>query len=154
MPVSVNFEKPPGKLVTTRSFELGDKIRVSGKVTGPLGLGEPGSTVRVEISDGFGSLYGIDMTSILGNYGVDLTLPSIVTDATVTVTASYSGLGQDRAVVPISIGREATGTVPVPFNWSGIIILLVILAIIGVIVFMLYRSGTLQAVTALGKARA
>ena len=113
MPTSVNFEKPIGHYTDSRVFQPGDKIRISGKVTGLIGLGEPGILVRVEVIGNFNSLYYQDYTSIFGNYGVDVTLPNAVSQAKVIITAGYIGIESDRVEVPIGIGTSAPD-IPVP----------------------------------------
>ena len=108
MPITVNFESPPGNRVQTRQFNPGDTIRVTGKVTGLLNLGEPFQPVRVEIVDDFPSAFAESRTNILGNYSFDVRLPrDVVTQADVAVTAFYSIGSPERVVIPIGIGTKA-----------------------------------------------
>ena len=106
MSISVNFENPIGSIVGTRQFSPGDRIRVSGNVSGFIPMGAPGVLVSVDVVvDGSSVVYGQDKTSLLGNYGVDITLPDYDTRADVIVIGSYGGgTFYERVVVPIGIG--------------------------------------------------
>ena len=110
MPISVSFERPPGTAWPSTQFNPADRIRISGKVTGSLGLPAPGQLTRVEV---YGSLFAPliqeGRTNLLGDYGFELTLPNAITLATVAVTSWFPVGGAERVELPIGIG-----TVPPP----------------------------------------
>ena len=142
MPITVNFENPPGNRVQTRQFSPGDTIRVTGKVTGLLNLGEPFQPVRVEVMDGFPSAFAESRTNILGNYSFAVKLPSdVVTQANVAVTAFYAIGSPERVVIPIGIGTNAA-EIKLPVSQLDTVIKVVLIG--GGIVLALYAFQTFQ----------
>lgn len=105
MPISVSFERPPGTDWPSTQFNPGDQVRVSGKVTGSLGLPAPGQVARIEVYDSlFAPIVLEGRTNLLGDYSFDLTLPNVITLATLAVTSWFPVGGAERAEVPIGIG--------------------------------------------------
>lgn len=114
MSIIVNFEKPPGTITTDRDFQPGDEIRISGKVLGWFaGLSMLVQT-SLDITGNFSSIHVDSTTNLLGNYWFDITLPDVVSTATVAVTAHRPFPDSIETVkVPIGIGVRAPD-VPIP----------------------------------------
>ncbi len=104
MSTSVIFESPPGNVLSTRRFARGQELRIGGKVTGTLGLGEPFQAVQLYLEGDFDPIYQSSWTDLLGDYWFDIRLPDIDSQAVVTVVATFSLAGQDTVQVPIGIG--------------------------------------------------
>lgn len=102
MAITVNFDSPPGVRVLTREFSPGDRIRVSGKVTGFLGIPQAFLKVRLDITDNFSPLYAESYTNYLGNYYFDVTLPDVDGQAKVIITTANEAVS-----VSIGIGVQA-----------------------------------------------
>lgn len=133
MPITVAFEKPPGTVTYTRQFQPGDQIRVSGKVTGLVGLGEPLLRVRLEITDRFSPMFGESRTNLLGNYWFDVTLPQVVSQAKVVVTAWFY-TGAEQVSVPIGIGTEPEPIpAPTPGLLESLLPLLLVMVVLGLV---------------------
>lgn len=118
MSTSVVFESPPGNILNTRQFSPGQAIRISGKCVGPLGLGEPGTYVTLDIHDSFPSVYSSTYTNLLGDYHFDIVLPNVSTQATVHVCAQYTLGGIEDVTVPIGIGESAPPLPSPPPSWE------------------------------------
>jgi len=106
MPITVNFEKPIGVVLTTRQFNPGDEIRVTGKVTGITGLAASWQKVRLEIVNSFEWLYIDSWVNTWGHYWFDIILPNTISKADVIVTSWFPVGGAEQVIVPIGIGAE------------------------------------------------
>ena len=112
MITTIVFKDSKGNVLTQRQFQPGQQIQVTGHVTGLLGLGEPGQSVTLDISNhNFSPVYASDTTSILGNFVIPVTLPTVSSKANVTINIHSIG-GVSQQVIPISIGSVIPDTLP------------------------------------------
>lgn len=118
MAITVNFESPPGVLALSREFSPGDRIRVSGKVTGFLGLPSAWLKVRLDITDNFSPLYVENYTNLMGNYWFDVTLPEVEGLAKVIITTP-----SETVSVPIGIGVTPPPPPPPPPSGTSSLLL-------------------------------
>mgnify|MGYP001559215048 CR=1 FL=1 len=108
MSLEVKFETPPGNVLSGRNFSPGQSLRIGGHVTGALGLGEPFTHIRLEITDGsFLPILLETQTNLLGDFWFDIFLPNANSKANVKLTATFTVTGQDVVIIPIAIGQEA-----------------------------------------------
>lgn len=143
MPITVQFEKPIGTVLTIRQFSPGDKIRVSGKVTGDLGLPNPGVPVTLSITDSFSPIYVESRTNVLGNYWFDITLPNVTSKATVTVSSWYVVGGWLQAIVYIGIGVEPAPE-PTPTPQPGLLDTIMMVVVLLVMVMLMSTVSSLM----------
>ena len=109
---TVNFKTYSGAN-TSRKFGLSQGVSVYGKVTGALGLGEPGSHVRIDIEkDGSPIFFKETFTDLWGDYSFYFITPNEDCNMTVKITASLSISGQDFVTIPIAVGNRAVGSLP------------------------------------------
>jgi len=91
--VGLRFESPPGTVVGLE-FTPGQAVRVCGKLTTSTGL--PGSWLSVELKmwpldpeGAFSPIIRGSNANTAGNYWFDITLPSVIAQARVQVTAGF-----------------------------------------------------------------
>lgn len=118
MTIKVSFENPPGTQLPSYQFASGQALHIAVKITGPLGIGEPGFDVVVVIADtNFAPIDVEGSTNLLGNVSFDVQLPNVVAKATATFF-STGPLGEDTRVINIGIGTPPAPTkVPGSTNW-------------------------------------
>lgn len=118
--LTVNFQKPPGNVVSTRRFEPGDQVRVGGRSTGDFGLPNSFMPVTLDMHDGFNPIYLQSRTNHWGSFWFDVTLPNVKSEATVLVSVNYIVGGWERMEIPIGIGvtpPDMPSPPPGPMDW-------------------------------------
>ena len=112
MSVEIRFEQPIGVEHPSLRFNPGEAVRITGTVRD---FGMPGSFLIVDLAllDSFAPMVWQTRTNFNGNYWFDITLPNVVTLATVRVTADF--IGPDETVqVVIGIGTMPPSPPPPP----------------------------------------
>ncbi len=117
---TVVLENPPGTPINTTQLEPGQALHVAVRVRSYLG-GPPTGPVSVELTiyDSFAPIAAVKTTNLLGNADFDVTIPNVISKATLRVVSTYSIMGQDIVIIPIGIG-VAPEPPPVPEPPSNI----------------------------------
>lgn len=148
--VSVNLRTQSG-INTSRKFNRGEGVSIFGKCTGILGLGEPYTHVRVEVlsSNGVGLFFDEMTTNVFGDYHSYFTFPNVDGRYTIQVTATFTVSGQDKSIVPVSVGSVAPANVPAPEEATNIVDTILvygkelgIVLIIGAIIYFVIINKT------------
>lgn len=103
--VEIRFEDPPGMIHPVLEFMPGQSVRVTGTIRTIFGVPVPFLTVDMDIFDSFTPMSWRALTNLAGNYWFDITLPSVVSLATVRVAAHFIG-GIETEEVVIGIGER------------------------------------------------
>ncbi|MBI4287766.1 MAG: hypothetical protein HY671_04970 [Chloroflexi bacterium] len=145
----MQFEQPPGTEVSTRQFSPGAQFRISGKVTGSLGMPNPFMQVRLDIHDGFPPLFRETYTNLLGNYSFDVTLPYVVGQASLVLTAWFPVGGAEQVTIPIGLGMEPA-PLPAPgpdmlSSLMGLMVLVLVMSMMGSVLPMVKGLGPVTA---------
>jgi hypothetical protein len=140
MGLSVNFKTQRG-VITNRKFQSGEGVSIYGKATTLSGVINPGTTIRIEISDSFGNSYFFKdtFTDIWGDYASWFLTPSDNKNLMVTVYASYPVSGQDKTVIPIAVGNVNPKPLPMPESEFSLLNFLPI-AFIGLAVLIIMKK--------------
>ncbi len=127
--ISIRLEHPVGTEIPSRELTPGQEVRVTGTVYGMFGIPEPLLPVTMDIYDGFSAIHYSSTTNPVGNYWFDITVPDVVTEATIRVCAQgWFGTGE-CAELDIGIGTLAP-TPPPPDGGTSWIEAIVMLAVV------------------------
>lgn len=134
MSIEVWFEQPPGVRRPSLQFVPGESVRVAGRIE-VFNIGAQGWPVTVDLFDGFAPMQWLTETGSipflnLGEFYVDITLPSVITLGTLRVVADGGLLGSERAQIIIGIG-ETPPPPKLPLDWPRAIVTLAL--IVGVV---------------------
>jgi hypothetical protein len=158
--ITTSFEYPVGTETQSRSFPKNALLHLRVKTAGASGVGEPGVTVRMELTGIPAPLFQelqTDWNPFGGTFGVvqfDVQLPNVDTQATLKLTAHFPIQLQDPEVVKIPIGVGNVIPLPVPtpeadtggiidsIKWIVIAVIVVVLAIY--LIPLLIKKGVTQ----------
>ena len=114
MAISIWFEKPIGTRHPYLMFEPGESIRVTGDVGGTSIIILPGTPIHLTLYDGFAPMQWSSQSYFFGHFWFDITLPNVVTLATVRI--SVETIPAESKEVQIGIGIIPQTPEP-PGNW-------------------------------------
>ena len=115
MGTTIQFENPPGTVLTTRQFAPGQDLRVGGHSTTDFGLPNVNGAVSLDItSAAFSPISVSSRVNWLGDFWFDITLPNVNAQAVVRVVVQYSMGSPEVVTVPIGIGTAVPGPLPKP----------------------------------------
>jgi hypothetical protein len=120
MSLTVKLENPPGVPVETFQFTPGQPLHLAIEVRGSLGLGESipiSMEIYPDTTGAFTPMYDSGYSNILGNKEFDVSLPFVVTKATIRIQASWPIGGVEEKLVHIGIGVDP-GPQPGGVNWQ------------------------------------
>lgn len=115
MGLSVNFKTQRG-IISDRKFLPGEGVSIYGKATTLTGVINPGTSIRIDVSDRNGTsyFYKDTFTDIWGDWSSWFLLPNLDKKMIVTVFASYPVSGRDKTVIPIAVGNVSADPLPYP----------------------------------------
>ena len=119
--LSLWYESPRGTKLSSKKFDLGQRIWIVGKLL--VGLNTPpGTQIKIDLCDGFSPLATETSTDWQGMFWWDVILPDEQTLATVRVTA-HSWLSSDIVIEDtIGIGVSTPAPSPLGLNWKWVML--------------------------------
>jgi len=135
MGLSVHFKTASGEN-NTRRFLRNEGVSIYGKSTTLTGIINPGTLIRIDITDKNGQTFFFSekFTDLWGDYDFWFRTPMTNQNMNIRLIASYPVSGQDVTNIPIAVGDVTPASLPIPEKeWSWLEYLPLIAVGIGVL---------------------
>lgn len=134
---TVHFKTYSGEN-NTRRFNKNEGVSIYGKCTGVTGIYEPGTHVRIEITqNGMPFYFDETNTDIFGDYDFYFKTPNNDTNLDLKIVSTYSISGQDFVNIPLAVGNANPKPLPNPNPEYSLLnyLPLMVIAIAGIFIY-------------------